>query len=61
MKRYMKDTMMEQNWTDIEKAAGKHAVVLMPLGVLEEHGPHLCLGTDIYTAHEILPPGEKAV
>jgi creatinine amidohydrolase len=21
------------------------------LGVLEEHGPHLCLGTDIYTAH----------
>jgi creatinine amidohydrolase len=29
----------------------KDALVLLPLGVIEEHGPHLCLGTDIYTAH----------
>lgn len=49
---YMKDTMTDMSWTDIQKAANENAIVLMPLGVIEEHGPHLCLGTDIYTAHE---------
>lgn len=28
------------------------AAVLLPLGVIEAHGSHLCLGTDIYSAHE---------
>ncbi len=27
------------------------SIVLLPMGVIEEHGPHLCLATDIYTAH----------
>jgi creatinine amidohydrolase len=45
------DTMVNMNWTEIQTYAGSHALVLLPLGVIEEHGPHLCLGTDIYTAH----------
>jgi creatinine amidohydrolase len=46
-----KDTMVNMKWTDIQDYVDKNALVLLPLGVIEEHGPHLCLGTDIYTAH----------
>ena len=45
------DTMVNMNWTEIKHYADKNALVLMPLGVIEEHGPHLCLGTDVYIAH----------
>lgn len=46
-----RDTMVNMKWTDIREYSNKNALVLLPLGVIEEHGPHLCLGTDIYTAH----------
>lgn len=46
-----KDTMANMKWTDIQNYVDKNAIVLLPLGVIEEHGPHLCLGTDIYIAH----------
>jgi creatinine amidohydrolase len=46
-----KDTMVNMKWTDIQNYVDKNAAVLLPLGVIEEHGPHLCLGTDIYIAH----------
>jgi creatinine amidohydrolase len=46
------DTMADMNWAEIKAQADKRALILLPLGVLEEHGPHLCLGTDIYTAHQ---------
>jgi creatinine amidohydrolase len=45
------DTMADLNWTQVQQAVDQKALVLLPLGVIEEHGPHLCLGTDIYTAH----------
>ncbi len=45
------NTMANMNWTQLQQAVEEDAVVLLPLGVMEEHGPHLCLGTDIYTAH----------
>lgn len=46
-----KDTMANLSWTAIQDLANQNALVLLPLGVIEEHGPQLCLGTDIYTAH----------
>lgn len=46
-----KDTMVNMKWPEIKEHANKDALVLLPLGVIEEHGPQLCLGTDIYTAH----------
>ena len=49
-KSMFRDTMVDMKWTDVTRAAGENAVVLLPIGVIEEHGPHLCLGTDIYTA-----------
>lgn len=45
------NTMADMKWTDIEQYAAKNAIVLLPIGVIEEHGPHLCLATDIYAAH----------
>jgi len=30
-------------WPDIQHGADKNAIVLLPMGVIEEHGPHLCL------------------
>jgi len=45
------DTMANMKWTDIQYYVDQEALVLLPLGVIEEHGPHLCLGTDIYIAH----------
>ena len=43
--------MADMNWTDIKRFADEDAIVLLPIGVIEEHGPHLCLATDIYLAH----------
>ena len=45
------NTMADMKWPDIQRYAEENAVVLLPMGVIEEHGPHLCLATDIYTAH----------
>jgi creatinine amidohydrolase len=45
------DTMVNMKWPEIQASVDKNALVLLPLGVIEEHGPHLCLGTDIYNAH----------
>lgn len=44
----LKNTMVEMNWPEIAKYANANATVLFPIGVIEEHGPHMCLGTDIY-------------
>ena len=43
--------MADMNWTDIKRYAEENAIVLLPMGVIEEHGPHLCLATDTYIAH----------
>jgi len=51
MNEIFKNTMANMKWTDIKDAADNNALVLLPLGVIEEHGPQLPLGTDIYTAH----------
>lgn len=45
------ETMIEMPWTEIEKAAGEGAIVLLPVGIIEEHGPHMGLAVDTYTAY----------
>lgn len=47
------DTMVDMNWMEIEKKGKEKVPVLFPLGVIEEHGPHLPLGTDIYWSYAI--------
>ena len=48
-----KDTMVEMSWKQIEEKGKSGVPVLLPLGVIEEHGPHLPLGTDIYMSYMI--------
>jgi creatinine amidohydrolase len=45
-------------WEDLrmpefEAWCGKHLTILLPVGSLEEHGPHLPLGTDTFHAIEV--------
>jgi len=45
------ETMVDMTWTDIEAAAKKGAIVLLPIGIIEEHGPHMGLAVDTYAAY----------
>ena len=45
------ETMAHMTYVQIEKAAGKGTPVLFPVGVIEEHGPHLPLAVDIYGSY----------
>jgi creatinine amidohydrolase len=45
------ETMVEMAWPEIEKAAEDGAIVLLPTGVIEEHGPHMGLGVDTYCSY----------
>jgi creatinine amidohydrolase len=45
------ETMVDMAWPEIEEAAGKGAIVLLPAGIIEEHGPHLGLAVDMYIAY----------
>jgi creatinine amidohydrolase len=47
-KSIFKDTMVEMSWQEVQKAAKNGAVVIFPIAVVEEHGPHMDLSPDIY-------------
>jgi creatinine amidohydrolase len=42
------ETMAEMTWFEVEQAAKEGAILLWALGVIEQHGPHLPTGTDVY-------------
>ncbi len=44
-------TLVDLTWPEVKKAAEAGALVLLPVGVIEEHGPHMGLGTDAYLAY----------
>lgn len=39
----------ELSWPQLEALDRAHTVIFIPMSPVEEHGPHLPLGTDIYT------------
>ena len=45
------DTMAHMTYVQIEEAAREGAIVLFPVGVIEEHGPHLPLAVDVYGSY----------
>ena len=45
--------MAELNWNDVEDAAKQDVIILLPVGVIEEHGPHLSLGVDILCSYQL--------
>src|SRR5688500_11286949 len=42
------DTMADTTYREFEDEVRRGAVALWALGVIEEHGPHLPLATDVY-------------
>lgn len=46
----LNNTMMGMTYEEVEEAVNNNAIVLFPIGVVEAHGPHLPLGTDIFAA-----------
>lgn len=47
------ETMVTMNWQEIEEAGKKKLPVLFPIGVIEEHGPHISLGSDIFWSYAL--------
>lgn len=45
--------MHEMNVSEMQEALKKTSTVILPVGVVEQHGFHLPLSTDIYTATEV--------
>ena len=41
-------TIAEMTWLEVEQAAKGGAALLWAFGVIEQHGPHLPTGTDVY-------------
>jgi creatinine amidohydrolase len=48
------ETMADMTFPDLVQAAADRAVVLWGLGVIEQHGPHLPLATDVYMPAALL-------
>ena len=47
------NTMVDMTYPQIEEEIKKGACALLPISVVEEHGPHLCTGTDIYLTQAV--------
>ncbi len=47
------ETMVDMTWQEIEKAAERNLPVLIPIAVIEEHGPHMSSGIDTYLGYLI--------
>lgn len=47
-KSIFSETMVELTWQEIKKEAELNSIVLFPISVVEEHGPHMDLSPDIY-------------
>jgi creatinine amidohydrolase len=42
------DTMIEMTWQEVQAGADRNAIVLLPVGIVEAHGPHMDLSADFY-------------
>jgi len=51
MVNIFEETMAHMTYLQIEEAAREGTAVLFPIGVIEEHGPHLPLAVDVYGAY----------
>ncbi len=56
-----RETMVELAWPAVKAAADAGALVLLPVAVIEEHGPHMGLGIDAYGAHRACVVIKKAL
>jgi creatinine amidohydrolase len=54
-------TMADMTFPQIEEAARQKLPVLFPIAVIEEHGPHMCLGTDTYLTYNFAGDVQKGL
>lgn len=54
-----RNTMADMTYPQVEAVISKGACALLPVSVVEEHGPHLCLGTDIYLTQTVVEKIQK--
>ena len=45
------ETIADMTWMEVEQIAQNNAIMLVPIAVIEQHGPHLPLATDTYGAY----------
>ena len=45
------ETMAHMTYVEVEEADREGAIVLFPIGVIKEHGPHLPLAVDVYGSY----------
>lgn len=50
----MKIFLAESNWITVRQCGERDGVAVVPLGALEQHGPHLPLATDSFQITEIM-------
>ena len=43
----------EMSWVEVENLNKDKSIIFIPIGPVEEHGPHLPLGTDFFAARDI--------
>lgn len=55
------ETMADMTYQQIEEASKKNLPVLFPIAVIEEHGPHMCLGTDTYLTYNLCKTIKKGL
>lgn len=46
--------LSEMTWLEVREAVERNALLVLPTGAIEQHGPHLPLGTDTYLPTEIV-------
>lgn len=46
-------TIADMTYREVERAASAGVPIIVPVGVIEQHGPHLPLGTDAYGAYTV--------
>ena len=61
MRKMGKIKLEEMTWMEAEKALREARVVIIPLGAIEAHGPHLPLATDNYIVEKIAEEVAKRV
>ena len=52
--------LRELTWPDAKRRLQEVDIALLPIGAIEQHGPHLPLDTDVTIALEMYSPEGKA-
>lgn len=46
------NTMVDMTWQEVQKAGKENKTIILPISVIEEHGPHMDLAPDVYLVHK---------